>query len=228
VIFEIVKKMKFLNFGYYIVEPMPTPEYVGLKCGRILTATDCICNLHPSLSDTFGINSKQEQSKYQKMLGLSEEMFGELKDTVSRLFDMCKIDFDSRFACLSDALDLTKKYLYNLSEIKIISIALENEFKDIFLEDVAEDLKIPAFSDERKNDGVFLGFDILGYDQCSFHSYLCNGLSKDIANRYHLEINDYGLIQNPYSQVKEFAEYIQGKGEPVDWLPFAVYGHQIE
>ena len=74
--------MNFLNFGYYIIESVPTPEYINLKCNRILTATDCICNLHPSLEGSFWVNHKKRQLEYQKSLGLSEKEFEGLKDMI--------------------------------------------------------------------------------------------------------------------------------------------------
>ena len=84
--------------------------------------------------------------------------------------------------------------------------------------------KTPFFPN--KNDGQFIGYDIIGLEWGGFiHSYLCNGLQKDIAEKFPLTVNDYSLIQNPYEQVKEFADYIQGKGEPVYWIPVAMYEH---
>lgn len=216
--------MNFLNFGYYIVEPVSVPKYLNLKCKQILTTTDCICNIHPSLLGSFWVNHERQQPEYKKSLGLSDEKFGELKETVSQLYYKHELCVDGRFAKLSDALWFCDKYLYNLSDIKVISISLEGIFKNAFIEDVGENLNMCLLTKQEFN-GDFLGYDILGWDWSGFHSYLCNGLHKDISNKYNLEINDFGLIQNPYSQVKEFAEYIEDKGEPVNWLPFAIYAH---
>ena len=143
------------------------------------------------------------------------------------MFNAEELGHDSCFTKLSDALLISKKYLYNLPCIKIISLALEDAYKDIFIEDATPKWNISLLK-EQKTDGDFIGYDILGWDTGGFHSYLCNGLNKDIESKYSLEINDLGLIQNQYSQVKEFAEYIEGQGEPVIWLPFAVYEHSLK
>ena len=220
--------MNFLNIGYYIVERMPTPEYLDLKCKQIITISNCICNTHPSLAGSFYINCEKQHLEYKKSLGLSGEDFEKLKETVLRLYDECKLDVDSRFLELSDALLFCENYLHNKSNSTMISIALEDVFFDLFAEDTSENLNTPILLDSQKNDGDFIGYDILGWDWSSFHSYLCNNLNQDILNKYPLEVNEYGLIQNPYSQVKEFTKYIDGKGEPVIWLPYVVYKHVIK
>jgi len=219
--------MNFLNFGYYIVEPMPTPEYLNIKCKQVITVTNCICNIHPSLTGTFYVDCEKQQQEYKSSLRLEDDVFTELKENVLLLDNEHKLDVDSRFIELSDALLFCKKYLYNLSNIKVISIALEDIYKEIFIQDAGENLNCNLLI-HKKCDGNFLGYDILGWDWSAFHSYLCNSLNEDISEKYSLEINDNGLISNLYFQVKDFSEFIDGKGEPVIWLPYSVYEHDME
>jgi len=251
--------MNFLNFGYYIIEPFPTPEYLNLTCEQILTISECICNVHPSLElyrnqckrakilrnqgefslansnfDTtlltgllFRPEPEPQLLQYKKSLSLSDEEFTELQEVILRLYDERSLDVDSRFTKLSDALLFCKKYLYNQPNIKVVSLALEKAYKDAFIEEAGKCLNATLLENQ-KNDGDFLGYDILGWEFGSFHTYLCNGLNQDISDKYPLEVNKYGLLQNPYSQVKIFSEYIDGEGEPVMWLPFAVYEHLLK
>jgi hypothetical protein len=68
------------------------------------------------------------------------------------------------------------------------------------------------------------GYEILGWDNGGFHSYLCNGFEKNISREYELAINEFGVIQNSYTMVKEFAKYLADKGgEPLIWLPFSIF-----
>jgi hypothetical protein len=218
--------MKFLNFGYYIAEPAPTLEWSGVKCRQILTATDCICNLHPNMKGSFWISANEDSSKqhdeYQKLLGISDDEFSVLKEFVARLFDVGKIDVDGRFVDLADAAEFSVRYLANIPAAKIISLHLSEDFREEFVKGLPK-MNAPIFADCTETTGEFLGYDILGWDWGAFHSFHCNALTEVISEKYCLELNDFGLIQNSYSQVKEFAEYIDGKGEPVLWLPFAVY-----
>jgi len=61
--------MDFLNIGHYIVEPVPTPEYLDLKCKQIITISNCICNTHPSLAGSFYINHGFSRNKTSPNLG---------------------------------------------------------------------------------------------------------------------------------------------------------------
>jgi len=219
--------MDFLNFGYYIVEPSPIPEYLNLTCKQVLTVSECLCTIHPSLTGfLFHIELVEQPLEYKKSLMLSDKEFTELQEMVLHLYNERKLDVDSRFIRFSDALLFCKKYLYNKPNAKVISIALESAYKDAFIEEVDRCLNATLL-EHRKSDGDFLGYDILGWDFSYFHTYLCNGLNQDISSKYLLDVNKYGLLQNPYSQVKIFSEYIDGKGEPVMWFPFAVYEHQL-
>jgi hypothetical protein len=220
----------FLPFGYYIVVPSPTPEYMRVECEQILTATECICNLHPNMQGSFWLpvnqNCSEQHKEYQKLLGFSNKEFTEFKDFILQLYVSHKIDGDGRFAALSDTVEFSDKWLGNISNAKIVSLHLGEDCKDMFMENFPKS-NIPIFSDASEENCEFLGYDIMGWDMSGFHSFHCNDLAKIISEKYNLKLNNFGLIQNSYSEVKEFAEYIDDKGEPVLWIPFAVYEHSI-
>ena len=225
--------MLLYNFGYYITKPASKPEYISLKCSHILTVSDCICSLHPNLKATFWQNKEYEEERrdYQKLLGISDVEFNNLKVEVSGIFADYHLDVGSRFTMLSEALHFREKYLRSLN-LKVISIALEDEFKDILRDFIIEDrcmnnIEADLILVNQEAGGELIGYDILGWDTSGFHSYLCNGLDKDILEKYDLSVNNVGLIQNDYEDVKIFAEHIKDKGEPVDWLPFSVYEHTV-
>jgi len=229
------KQPDFLNFGHYVIEPAPIPEYLmrfwvghmGLKCGKLLTASICICNMHPLLEGSFWIDHKEDQRKYHRALKLPNEEFSGMKETVEQLFNGGKLDIDSRFVCLSDAVFFREKYLQNLPDLKIISIYLEDVFRDELLKDCADWLNAPAAPDSSRIEGKFLGYDLLGWSISGFHSHYCNALMEYFPKNLSLKINEFGIIQNKYEEVKAYAKAVMGKGEPVNWLPFAVYGHNF-
>lgn len=61
-----------------------------------------------------------------------------------------------------------------------------------------------------------LGYDILGWDISGFHSFLCNSLHKESET---LRFNKFCLMENEFETVQDFTKKIQGKGEPVEWIP---------
>lgn len=218
--------MRFLNFGYYIIEPVLRPKYVSLDCTHILSASICICNLHPLLDGSFWLNHEKEQLKYQNKLKLSSEQFSEMKQMVSDLFNEKKLDIDGRFMYLEDVHNFYNKYLNNLKDLKVIAISFDIRYKNI-LYDELKNTSNSLVIEDTQTDGKFLGYEILGWDYGAFHSYLCNSLDKDILERYKLKVNNLGIIQNSYNELLDFVKYIKDKGEPVIWLPFAIYEYKI-
>ncbi len=74
------------------------------------------------------------------------------------------------------------------------------------------DSLLPGVPD--KNE--LLGFDILGWDICSFHSFLCNRLHEMLPG---VKFNHYGLLEHTFEETVAFSNKIQGYGEPVLWVP---------
>ena len=62
-------------------------------------------------------------------------------------------------------------------------------------------------------------YDILGWDISGFHSYLCNSLQNELKT---VRFNTYGLMDNTFDEVESFSSQIEGKGEPVEWIPVRV------
>ena len=216
--------MDFLSFGYYIVEPVPTPVYFSLKSDCIISASECICNFHPSLEGSFWLNHDEKQLEYQNKLKISDDTFKMMKAIVSDLYNGNRLDSDGRFANYTDAVDFYREYLNSLNGIKIIALALNSEFRDVLYDELGSYSNISSVLESPQLVGDFVGYEILGWDCGSFHSYLCNGFDKDISETYELVVNDFGTIQNSYAAVKEFVRCLEDKnGEPVVWLPFAIY-----
>ena len=74
------------------------------------------------------------------------------------------------------------------------------------------------------DDSKLAGYDILGWDIGGFHSFLCNALHEELPEAV---FNALGLLENKFDDVADFARRIQGKGEPVLWIPCRVGEVQI-
>ena len=51
---------------------------------------------------------------------------------------------------------------------------------------------------------------------------LCNSLQTDVRGDEEISFNIYGLVENSYSIVEQYASSIAEMGEPVDWLPYEI------
>lgn len=218
--------MKFGTVGYYISEPVLKPEYLSLNCKQLLSISSCLCDIHPDLNGCFWKNHKEYRIEYNTKLNLSEEQAVSLEKDVSKLFNSNLIDIDGRFVNYSDAVNFYKKYMMYCSTAKIIQVRMSikdmNELTDEY--DWNQSMKLP---ESNIIHGDYLGCEIVGFDFSGFHSYLCNSLEKDILHKYSVTINDYGILQNEYSEVNTFTESIQGKGEPVTWRTCLLYDCKI-
>ena len=213
--------MNFQMIGYYIVDPVIKPEYISLPCKTLLSISPCICDIHPNLNNCFWDKHDADRTAYKAQLGLSNGAFSKLLSTVAELFNSKLLDVDGRFISLADAHSFYNSYLSNRIDAKIIGVALlQDNVEKLIGEYWGLNAAAPRKTPEQKQ---LLGGEIIGFDGGSFHSYLCNGLEKDISKQYTIITNDCGTIQNDYSQIQQFADYIQGKGEPVLWLPCLLY-----
>jgi len=70
----------------------------------------------------------------------------------------------------------------------------------------------------------FIGFDILGYDMGSFHSYVCNGLEDDFYEVFGIKPNPCGLYDS-YTDSRQAAGYLLNEeigAEPALWQSWVV------
>ena len=94
--------------------------------------------------------------------------------------------------------------------------------KDIAVRFISENGFCPC--EENLEPKMLLGGEILGFDG-GLHSYLCNGLDKNLRERFAIRWNGWGLIESSYEEMRTFAAFIQGQGEPVDWLPYLLFDY---
>lgn len=215
-----MKKNQWLQTGYYIVEPVTKPEFVALPCKQILSVSDCFCTHHPDLDEFYWLGTEEKSKKYQNKFRLADEIFFQMKEDVSVLFEKEKMGSDGMFYYLEDAKRIYQKYFCHNREVRIIGISVEDDFFQILQEEMGNAFQIPKLE---KIQGKMLGYEIIGWDISRFHSYLCNGLEKVIIEEYSLIVNHQGLLQNSYEEIVDFVKRIKGMGEPVEWIPVALH-----
>jgi len=219
---EAVEPLKVI--GYYvceICEMKDTPDWLWGVGKRVLSVSGCIGEQHPKPKCFMGGWHKGESREYQKALRLNDERYGELAEAARRLFDLKRMGVDSRFYELSDAQAFCKKFCSALN-CRVVSVSTTPEYLDV----LAEELK-GSNSDGRMSgapdNSLWLGSDILGWDICGFHSFLCNSLQKELAGA---KFNDMGLLDNDFTDVILYAKQIEGLGEPVRWIPCKIGTHE--
>lgn len=123
---------------------------------------------------------------------------------------------DGRFTRLDDAHYFYESYFSN-GQCILASLSTTEEYFEMLQREMVPagpgtGSLLPGVPDENE----LLGFDILGWDICSFHSFLCNSLYEMLPG---VRFNHYGLLEHTFEEAAVFSDRIQGYGEPVLWVP---------
>ena len=208
---------KFYTIGYYICEP----NYKFLKNKKIYSASECISNHHPKLE--YYNFSEYKKSKYSNMYKINYTNYKKLIKNINYITEKNLIlENDTLFKNYSDANYIYKKY-FKKSNCKIIELLIDKKYIKLLNDDLSINYSKSLNHIKKykyKSNSKFIGYDILGIDFYSYHSFLCNSLQKESKN---IKLNKYCLISNNYSEIENFIKIIKNLGEPVNWLPYKIY-----
>ena len=206
---------QFRNIGYYIVEVIDTPKWLSGIGNHMISVSACLGEIHPKWQIYMGGWKKKEAQEYQNQLRMDDGRYKDFTEAVNGLSISKKLDVDGRFSDLTAAKHFYENYFCG-DTYKLVSISTF----DKYLEILAEELKgsnAPIAGED--DDSMPLGSDILGWDISGFHSFLCNSLQNDLPAA---KFNPIGLLENDFEEVVQFARQIEGRGEPVEWIPCRV------
>ena len=139
---------------------------------------------------------------------------------------------------LATARELCQKFIKERSRCVLLGIGLPNQYVEQFL---AEEK--PAAGDGTPGvyhavngrhalepDGQVLGYEILGYEYGTFHSWLCNQLEKAVHQQLQIRPNPHGFVGS-LSEAERAVEYCSRddvKAEPALWLPWLIVKYPVE
>lgn len=203
--------------GYYICERIAVPEWLN-RSGMMLSVSECFGGIHPRLDTCFFQNDyigQKERDAYRKRWGFSDEKAMELEREIGVLLKKGLAE-DGCFQRLSDARHFYDSYFSKGSCI-LVSVSTREKYFDILKDELpSERLSTNCLVSGVADENELLGFDILGWDIGSFHTFLCNRLQEMLPDA---KFNGYGLLENTFEETAAFSARIQGYGEPVLWVP---------
>lgn len=229
--------MSYLSAGYYLILPTPRKEYMdkAVVHESVLSVSECICTHYPDISILWG-NSELKKDRYMDQLGLSLTTFQLLEQWIEEHRKIGDMLFPQVFSNLNAAQTFVDRFLNHLPDIRIIIIGLPKQYKVDFLEDIAafssknfepygvEKMILQHLSPDM--DGAKkIGYEVLGFDSGSFHSYLCNGLERDFNHQFNTSLNSHGLIHT-FEEADHYSDYCNELGEATEavlWLPWAIF-----
>jgi hypothetical protein len=201
---------------------------------RILTASSCIIGLAP---DTWALAWTQEggdeRRKAAAQFGLSDETLRSITAWTSSAFDAGRVGFPHVLLSLDAALEL--KRLFMPEDVVVFGIGLPRDLIASFVDyaEVPDGMGVPGVVRALEAitrpapGGVPLGFDVLGWDVSSFHSYLCNGLESEFDRQLGVRPNAHGFYdsEDEARRCAAHANLACTRAEPGLWLPWFVHAY---
>lgn len=226
--------MKVRSGGYLLTERTKRADYMDAQLipEFVQSASACICGQHPTLDVLWG-TSKHVKDQYRERLRLPEEEFSTLTEWVEIYQESGELGFPQAFQTIELAKAFRDRFFSHI-ELDIIEIGLPESYVAEFLVqgdqgESPERYGVERFMLRHGYDaplGQLLGYEVLGYENGMFHSYLCNSLEQDFAKQFTFRLNKNGFIPT-LEEAERYCAYSNQEDvetEPVIWLPWAIYG----
>lgn len=218
--------------GYYVIKQRPID--FGDKISKVIyTCSNCINdNLldNWAYSRTTGKDLQIEdiKARYQ----LNDENVQSIRQWSDSALNDERIGWINLFKDLSVAEEYIRKFFSHLSDLKIIGIYFsESEVPRLLSEfqptgdsmdaiGLYENL-INRIPEPQNNAECFIGYDVIGVEvDGGFHTCYCHGVSDELAEKFHLEVNEFGLFQEAanWESLIKYMNADENGFEPVPWF----------
>jgi hypothetical protein len=224
--------MAYYLGGYYLI--CPRPIGFGSQVSKLVyTCSDCI---NDSLLDqwSYGWTTKKDRDieEIKSAYTLTSEQIDSIRSWVDISFENGRIGWSNVFRELDAVQEYRQKFFENIPNLQILSLYFE--------EAEAEDI-VKEFEPRKEDEGAvglyqnirrkilevesgsesLVGYDIIGMEQGGgFHTFHCHDAAADLIDRFHLEINKYGLftaLENS-KEVEAYMNDSENGFEPVPWF----------
>ncbi|WP_283750582.1 hypothetical protein [Bacillus cereus] len=230
--------MKFYNAGYLIISYDRELIYKECNIEGLSKTILTICNgIRPTFPDYWFFpwcNSNKNDPIAQMINGrlkISKEEHESGQSFLDTLMEEEKFSWPNTFKNLGDARFFKRNYLKGIEDLEIISLHLSEEYRTGFLMNEREenDFKVSIYDFlesslpvDVENDEI-LGFDICGFSNNNFYSFIHNNLQEDFE-AFGKKLNDLSLVDK-YEDAKQIIHLIDDgeiEAEEVLWYPWLI------
>jgi len=223
--------------GYFLARAVQRPACFSadLMPAEILSLSDCIADLIPGTWTIEGVNpsSRDHESGVVK-LRLASGTLASLRSYVTPRLEDGSIGWPNVFFTVADAQEFASRFLVELPEVRLLGAGLHANAVDRFLAEEASEPRqgiYRALSNRADPEpgGMILGWEVLCYVYGTFHSWLCNGLERDVAERLGIRPNAVGFIDNAEEamQASEYCSRDEVRAEAGFWAPWRVVEYDV-
>ncbi len=227
--------MSFVSGGYYLIRPASRAEHMDprLLPERILTVSDCITNLAPGTwAIEWANDTRKSRLKDAAKFGIDEAGLAEITQWTTKALENGTLGWPHVFFDLGIVREFAIKFLGQCSDVQVLGLALHHDECSVFLEEAAPgkgEGEVGVYTcinagRELEVGGTAAGFDVLGLDFQSFHSYICNGLEVEFDQKLRIKPNTLGFFDRHADAIKcaEHSGLDSTAAEPALWQPWKV------
>ncbi|ANH83090.1 hypothetical protein A8C56_20775 [Niabella ginsenosidivorans] len=216
--------------GYYLTKLRPKGYGSGLG-NLIYTCSECINDpLLDTWSYSWATDNNKQIDEIKSNFKLSENQIDKIRNWVNDKIQDNKIGFLNVFQDLETALDYKSRFFIHLSDIKIFALYFDANEKEAILKEFRPQsetmreigLRLTLLKEilEPENE-IVLGYDYIGIEiDGSFHSFHCHDIGRELAGKFGLVLNEYGLFDSNLNS-KQVLDYLNDEKngcEPVPWF----------
>ncbi|KMN46922.1 hypothetical protein [Bacillus sp. LK2] len=227
--------MEFYNTGYLIISYDRELIYKDCIIEGLSQTILTICNeIRPTFPDYWFFpwcHSNKNDPIAQVINGrlkISKEEHESGQTFLNTLMEEEKFSWPNAFKNLEDARFFKQNYLKGIENLEIISVNLSEEYRTDFLMNqlVGRDPSVSIYDFlesslpvDVKNDEI-LGFDICGFSNNDFYSFIHNNLQEDFGKK----LNALSLVDK-YEDAKQIIHLIDNgeiEAEEILWYPWLI------
>ncbi|MEW4286095.1 hypothetical protein [Priestia koreensis] len=224
--------MNYYEVGYIIISTKDKYLSKSFKLDNLSTNVFSISNyVKPTYPDEWFFSWVHNiENEIKRDLNLSKEVLKEAEQFLEYLENSKKFSWPNIFASFEDAILFKDKFLFNIKNLMIVKICIPEDFYEDFLineqNENDKEISIYNFLKDKKIEHISskerkLGFDICGYLNGNFYSFICNGLQDDFLEN-NIQLNRYSLIEE-YKDAKVIINLIDNNkilAEEILWYPW--------
>lgn len=208
--------MRYYIGAYYLIK-LRDSNFGTYEGKKLHTCSTCI---NDSFFDAWSISWTQNGNKVsaetKSDFNLNEKLIERIQKWSDEKFEKNKIGWICTFADL-ETLNEYKNLFFPKLEGDILSVNFPESEKDELLSlfnpdktsfgEIGLSINLKKGIEENKEEKT-LGYDLIGIEDSSeFHSFHCHDLADELIEKFGIEINEFGLI-NENDKWSEMVEYM--------------------
>lgn len=221
----------YISGGYYVLKTIPRPhDLSGILPNTLLTISTCftrvvrdIIELQWDIYDNVGETIAEEAKE-----------FGIPNAKIPEVVTWAKAQANTHYSVYSEvepALELRRLFIREPSA-HVIGIGLHTSLLDSFESQLEKDVNrgsglLELVREKRPpaEGGAVLGFEPLGFEATTFHSWLCHYAPDEVFKRFGIRPNGFGLIDTLHDARRANEYLLETGAEPAIWEPWLVFDY---